>query len=58
MRAVLKRAAGPWQWIEKAPAVTLYPEAKRRVPWLTKEEVLWLLQALHRINDSSRASHV
>src|SRR5258705_235527 len=31
--AVLKRAAGPWQWIEKAPGVTLYPEAKRRVRW-------------------------
>ena len=46
VRAVLKRAAGPWQWIEKAPAVTLYPEAKRRVRWLTKEEVIRLLQAL------------
>ena len=46
VRAVLKRAAGPWQWIEKAPAVTLYPEAKRRVRWLTKEEVTRLLQAL------------
>ena len=46
LRAVLKRAAGPWQWIEKAPAVTLYPEAKRRVRWLTKEEVIRLLTAL------------
>jgi len=46
VRAVLRRAAGPWQWIEKAPAVTLYPEAKRRVRWLTKEEVTRLLQAL------------
>jgi integrase len=46
LRAELKRAAGPWQWIEKAPAVTLYPEAKRRVRWLTKEEVIRLLNAL------------
>jgi integrase len=46
VRAVLKRAAGPWQWIEKAPAVTLYPEAKRRVRWLTKEEANRLLDAL------------
>lgn len=46
VRAVLKRAAGPWQWIEKAPTVTLYPEAKRRVRWLTKEEVTRLLHAL------------
>src|SRR5207302_10757151 len=46
VRAVLKRAAGPWQWIEKAPTVILYPEAQRRVRWLTKEEVTRLLHAL------------
>ncbi len=46
VRAVLKRAAGPWQWIEKAPAVSLYPEAKRRVRWLNKEEATRLLDAL------------
>ena len=46
VRAVLKRAAGPWQWIEKAPAVTLYLEAKRRVRWLTKQEATRLLDAL------------
>jgi integrase len=46
VRAVLKRAAGPWQWIEKAPSVTLYPEAKRRVRWLNKEEATRLLNAL------------
>ncbi len=46
VRAVLKRAAGPWQWIEKAPAVSLYLEAKRRVRWLTKQEATRLLDAL------------
>ena len=46
VRAVLRQAAGPWQWIDKAPAVTLYPEAKRRVRWLSKEEVTRLLNAL------------
>jgi integrase len=46
VRAVLKRAAGPWQWIEKAPSVTLYPEAKRRVRWLNKQEATRLLDAL------------
>jgi integrase len=46
VRAVLKRAAGPWQWIEKAPTVSLYPEAKRRVRWLNKEEATRLLDAL------------
>jgi integrase len=48
VRAVLRQAAGPWQWIDKAPAVTLYPEAKRRVRWLNKEEVSRLLNALPR----------
>jgi integrase len=46
VRAVLRRAARPWQGIDKAPAVTLYPEAKRRVRWLNKEEVSRLLNAL------------
>ena len=46
VRAVLRRAAGPWQWIDKAPSVTLYPEAKRRVRWLNKEEATRLLDAL------------
>jgi integrase len=46
VRAVLRRAAGPWQWIEKAPSVTLYREPKRRVRWLTKEEATRLLAAL------------
>jgi len=46
VRAVLKRAAGPWQWIENAPSVTLYAEAKRRVRWLIKEEVTRLIDAL------------
>ncbi len=44
--AVLKRAAGPWQWIEKAPTLSLYPEAKRRVRWLNKEDATRLLRAL------------
>src|ERR1700730_10500284 len=46
VRAVLRQAAGPWQWIDKAPAVTLYPEAKRRARWLNKEQVSTLLNAL------------
>lgn len=46
VRAVTRRAAGPWQWIEKAPAVTLYPEAKRRLRWLKKAEAIRLLDAL------------
>ena len=29
-----------------APSVTLYPEAKRRVRWLNKEEATRLLDAL------------
>lgn len=46
VRAVLRRAAGAWQWIEKAPTISLYREAKRRVRWLTREEATRLLSAL------------
>jgi putative phosphoribosyl transferase len=35
-----------WQWIEKAPAVRLYPEERRRVRWLNKGEATRLLDAL------------
>ena len=55
VRAVLRRAAGPWQWIEKAPAVTLYPEAKRRVRWLTKEEVTQAVERVATASETARA---
>jgi integrase len=42
----MRRAAGPWQWIEKAPEGDALSGAKRRVRWLKKEEASRLLDAL------------
>jgi hypothetical protein len=33
IRAILRRACDKWEWIEKAPKIKLYREAKRRVRW-------------------------
>jgi integrase len=46
IRAVLRKAALEWEWLDKAPKVTLYPEPKRRVRWLEPSEVEALLGAL------------
>lgn len=46
VRSILRRAANEWEWIEKAPYLRLYPESKRRVRWLTPEQVLILLNEL------------
>lgn len=46
IRAVLRRACNQWDWLEKAPTVKLYPEAKRRVRWITPEQVQRLMKEL------------
>lgn len=46
LRAVLRRAALDWEWIEKPPLIRLYPEPKRRVRWLTPEKARRLLGEL------------
>lgn len=46
IRAILRRAALDWEWIEKAPLIRLYPEPKRRVRWLTPEQAQRLLAEL------------
>ncbi len=46
LRAVLKRAAGEWEWLERAPTVTLFPEPNLRVRWLTREEADRLIAEL------------
>jgi len=46
IRSILRRAAYEWQIIEKPPFVRLYPEAKRRVRWLTPEQAATLLDEL------------
>lgn len=46
IRAVLRKAALEWEWIDKVPKIRLYKEAKRRVRWLTPEQVQRLLGEL------------
>lgn len=46
IRAVLRRAANEWEWLDKAPTLRMYPEPKRRVRWLTPEQLNQLLQEL------------
>ena len=38
VRAILRKAANEWEWIDRAPAVRMLPEPKRRIRWLTQEE--------------------
>ena len=46
IRTILRKAYYEWEWIEKLPMIKLFPEAKRRVRWLTQEEVKTLLTEL------------
>ncbi len=46
IRAVLRRAAYEWEWIERPPRVRLFPERKRRVRYLTPDQEGALLRAL------------
>lgn len=46
VRALLRRSAGPWAWIDRAPTIRLLPEPKRRVRWLTHEQAAALLSEL------------
>ena len=46
IRAILRRACNEWEWIDKVPKIRLFPEPKRRVRWLTPEQVKMLLKEL------------
>lgn len=46
IRTILRKAALDWEWIEKVPRIRLYKEAKRRIRWLTPEQVQTLLNEL------------
>ena len=46
IRAILRKAVYEWEWIDKAPKVKLYREAKRRIRWITLEQAKWLLGEL------------
>jgi integrase len=46
IRSVLRRAELEWDWLDKSPAIRMYREPKRRVRWLTPEELNRLLLEL------------
>jgi integrase len=46
IRAILRKACHEWEWIDKVPRIRLYPEPKRRIRWLTPEQVKTLLKEL------------
>ena len=46
IRAILRKAAHEWEWLDKVPKVRLFQEAKRRVRWITPEQVQTLLHEL------------
>jgi integrase len=46
VRAILNRAFREWEWIERAPYVRMLKEPKRRIRWLTSQEVQRLLSFL------------
>ena len=46
VRAVLRKAAYEWEWIDKAPRFRMLPEPKRRIRWLTRDEANRLLAEL------------
>ena len=46
IRAILRRAAFEWEWIDKAPVFRLYKEPKRRVRFLLPEQARMLIQEL------------
>ncbi|MDP1708818.1 MAG: site-specific integrase [Gammaproteobacteria bacterium] len=46
IRAILRRAAYEWEWLDKAPKVPMYPVKNRRVCWITREQAERLLSFL------------
>lgn len=46
IRAILRKAAFEWEWIDRVPKVKLYREAKRRIRWITPEQAQTLLREL------------
>ncbi|MDX8383793.1 MAG: site-specific integrase [Ghiorsea sp.] len=43
IRAIMRKAAGEWEWIISCPTVKPYPEPQKRFRWLSKSEASNLL---------------
>jgi integrase len=46
VRAILRKAANEWEWMDREPKVRMYRENGRRVRFLTREEAARLLKEL------------
>lgn len=46
VRAVLRKAAFDWEWLDRVPKVRMLPEPKRRIRWITRDEAERLMAAL------------
>ncbi len=46
IRSILRRSVREWEWLDRAPAVRMLKEPKRRVRYLTREEAARLLAEL------------
>lgn len=47
IRAMLNDAAGPWEWIDRAPKLEELPEPSKRIRWITPAEAQRLLAAIN-----------
>ena len=46
VRAVLRKAANEWEWLDKVPRVQMLPTAKRRIRWISQDEANQLIATL------------
>jgi len=46
LRAVLRKAAGAWEWLDRAPKFKTYSEPKQRIRWISKDEAETLVAAM------------
>ena len=46
IRSILRKASLEWEWIDRVPKIRLYSEPKRRIEWLTPQEVKTLVREL------------
>ncbi len=46
VRAILRRCAGEWEWLDKAPTIRLLKEPRRRIRFLTQEQAQALMREL------------
>lgn len=46
LRAILRKAATEWEWIDHIPNIRMLPEPKRRIRWITRDEADRLIAEL------------